>query len=446
MLEKGQDRDVNVLLLIWGIVALIAVMTVYVPIRRDPLTGTAFFIGWLTGELAGQLVVLDVLVVALLVWGGAGNSATGVIGLCLAAVALVGLLIALVVGRQARRVVRRSLASTPGLRIDMTATDTHPKWGRWWRVVRAVPLPTRAISVTKDVPYVVDGAKAQRLDVYAPAGGISGAPVMIYVHGGAWVLGDKREQGKPMLFELVERGWVCFSINYRLSPRAVWPDHINDVLAAIAWVKEHAAEYGGDPSFVALSGGSAGGHLAALAALAGDDDAFKAGFEGADCSVDACIPIYGVLDMTGDPQTSGRYGPGLKILLERQVIKQRVAEAREVFEAASPSYRLREDAPPFLVLHGTHDTLVPVAVPRAFVPALREVSSSPVGYIEFPLAQHAFDVIASPRCSAAVAGIVAFLDTVRSRHEAERKGGALATQAPESDVQSGSCDRETERR
>lgn len=441
-----QDREVHLLLLIWSIVAVLAVVTIYVPIRRDPLTGTAFFVGWLTGELAGQLAILDVIVVGLLFWGGAGSTSLGVVGFCLAGGAFLGLVVALVVGRRARHVVQTALSSTPGLPIEMSRADFTPSWGRWWRVVRAIPLPSRRISTLKDIPYVVDGAKAQRLDVYSPAGGTTGAPVMIYVHGGAWVLGDKREQGKPMLFELVERGWVCFSINYRLSPRAVWPDHINDVLAAIAWVKEHAVQYGGDPSFVALSGGSAGGHLAALAGLAGDDDTFKVGFQGADCSVDACIPIYGVLDMTGDPDSSGRYGPGLKILLERQVIKQRVVEARAVYEAASPSYRLRADAPPFLVLHGTHDTLVPVAVPRAFVPALRAVSSSPVAYIELPLAQHAFDVMASPRCSAAVAGIVAFLDAVRARHAAERKGGALATQAEESDVQSGSCNRETGRR
>ncbi len=90
---------------------------------------------------------------------------------------------------------------------------------------------------------------------------------MVYIHGGAWMIGDKREQGKPMMYELVARGWVCVAINYRLSPEATWPDHIVDAKRAVAWVKEHVAEYGGDPSFVAVSGGSAGGHLCALLAL-----------------------------------------------------------------------------------------------------------------------------------------------------------------------------------
>ena len=121
---------------------------------------------------------------------------------------------------------------------------------------------------------------------------------MVYIHGGAWVIGDKREQGKPMMYELVARGWVCVAINYRLSPKATWPDHIVDAKRAVAWVKEHIGEYGGDPSFVAVSGGSAGGHLCALLALSAGDPAFQPGFEDADTSVQACVPFYGVMDLT----------------------------------------------------------------------------------------------------------------------------------------------------
>ncbi len=82
--------------------------------------------------------------------------------------------------------------------------------------------------------------------------------MLVYIHGGAWVIGDKRQQGIPMMHELVQRGWVCVSINYRLSPRATWPAHIVDCKRAVAWVRQHIAEYGGDPGFIAVSGGSAG--------------------------------------------------------------------------------------------------------------------------------------------------------------------------------------------
>jgi acetyl esterase/lipase len=213
-----------------------------------------------------------------------------------------------------------------------------------------------------------------------------------------------------MLYELVARGWVCVAINYRLSPKATWPDHIVDAKRAVAWVKEHIAEYGGDPNFVAVSGGSAGGHLCALLALSAGDAAYQPGFEAADTSVDAAVPFYGVMDMTGSDEGSGRYGPGLLELLEKSVMKTTEAEHPEVFRSASPTLRVRADAPPFFVLHGQNDTLVPVDVARTFVSALRAVSHAPVAYAELPLAQHAFDVLASLRCQATTAGVAAFLD------------------------------------
>ena len=253
---------------------------------------------------------------------------------------------------------------------------------------------------------------------------------MVYIHGGAWVMGEKREQGKPMMYELVARGWVCVAINYRLSPKATWPAHIVDAKKAVAWVKAHIAEYGGDPSFVAVSGGSAGGHLCALLALTAGDSLYQPGFEDADTSVDACVPFYGVMDMTGNDEGATRYGSGLLDLLEKRVMKTTAIEHPEIFRAASPTYRVHADAPPFFVLHGQNDTLVPVPVARTFVTALRAVSRAPVAYAELPLAQHAFDVLASLRCRATTDGVAAFLDAARWR-AARRAPTAPPLRAPD---------------
>jgi acetyl esterase/lipase len=241
---------------------------------------------------------------------------------------------------------------------------------------------------------------------------------MVYVHGGGWVIGDKREQGKPMMFELVARGWVCVAINYRLSPKGTWPDHIVDVKRALAWVKEHVAEYGGDPGFIAISGGSAGGHLCALAALTAGDPAFQPGFEDADTSVQACVPFYGVMDLTSSPEGSAIFGPGLVQMLEKTVMKVKEADHPEVFRAASPTYRVHAGAPPFFVLQGENDTLVPVEMARTFVQRLRAVSGSPVAYAELPLAQHAFDVVASLRCLATTSAVGDFLEAARAARAA----------------------------
>ena len=99
----------------------------------------------------------------------------------------------------------------------------------------------------------------------------------------------------------------------------------------MAWVKEHIDEYGGDPSFVAVSGGSAGGHLCALLALSAGDPAFQPGFEEADTTVQACVPFYGVMDLTSSPEGAAIFGPGLRKMLEKKVMKCTESEHPDVF-------------------------------------------------------------------------------------------------------------------
>jgi acetyl esterase/lipase len=395
-------------------VGALAVVNAYRPMRREPLTVVSFFAGWLIGELPIQVIVVQA--VATVVFGvyGAFDAWPGYVGLGLAVAVWAGLAGLAVSGRRASSVVAAALGDPEAGPLGPVRIPDDALWARWWRLTRAIPLRSRSVDLVKNVDYWGDGIRRHRLDVVRPAGATGGAPVMVYIHGGAWVMGEKREQGKPMLYELVARGWVGVAINYRLSPRATWPDHIVDCKRAIAWVREHIAEYGGDPSFIALSGGSAGGHLAALAALTPGDPVWQPEFESADTSVDACIPFYGVMDMTGEASGSGKYGPGLLDLLEKRVMKVSSSEHPEVFQQASPTRRVHRGAPPFFVLHGTNDTLVPVEVARRFVAALREVSVAPVAYAELPLAQHAFDILASLRCRATTAGVVAFLDAVRS--------------------------------
>ena len=132
---------------------------------------------------------------------------------------------------------------------------------------------------------------------------------MFQIHGGAWVIGDKSQQALPLMLHLAADGWVCVTTNYRLSPTCHRPDHLVDCKRALAWIREHIAEYGGDPDFVVVTGGSAGGHLAALVALTANDPQFQPGFEAADTSVIGCVPFYGVydfVDVFAQPGASGR--------------------------------------------------------------------------------------------------------------------------------------------
>jgi acetyl esterase/lipase len=239
------------------------------------------------------------------------------------------------------------------------------------------------------------------------------APVLLQVPGGAWMLGSKRQQAYPLMSHLAELGWVCVAINYRLSPRSTWPDHIVDVKRALAWTKEHIAEYGGDPDWVAITGGSAGGHLSSLAALTPNDPQFQPGFEDADTSVRAAVPFYGLYDFTRENAIHPLMAP----TLSKYVFKLRRAEITDAFRAASPVTYVSPDAPPFFVLHGRNDSLIPVEQARAFSKQLREVSRQPVAYAELPFAQHAFDIFGSARAAHAAVAVEQFLAEIYAKSQ-----------------------------
>jgi acetyl esterase/lipase len=238
------------------------------------------------------------------------------------------------------------------------------------------------------------------------------APVLLQVPGGAWMAGSKRQQAYPLMSHLAERGWVCVAINYRLSPRSTWPDQIVDVKRALAWIKEHIAEYGGDPNWIAITGGSAGGHLSALAALTMNNPQFQPGFEDADTSVRAAVPFYGVYDFT---RIDSSVHPMMVPMLAKHVFKVSRTEIAEPFRVASPITHISADAPPFFVLHGRNDSLVPVQQARVFTARLREVSRQPVVYAEMPFAQHGFDVFGSARAAHAAVAVEQFLAEVYER-------------------------------
>ena len=243
------------------------------------------------------------------------------------------------------------------------------------------------------------------------------APVLLEVPGGAWAIGWRRPQAYPLMSHLADRGWICVAMNYRVSPAHSWPDHIVDVKRALAWVKANIADYGGDPDFVAITGGSAGGHLAALAALTPNDPEYQPGFPEADTSVVAAVPVYGRYDWFTSHGEGRREFIGY---LERFVVKRQFSRFREIYTAASPIRRLRADAPPFFVLHGEDDSLIPVGEAREFVEQIREVSQSPVLYAELPGAQHAFDLFSSPRAYNSAEAVGQFLSWVyASRMERE---------------------------
>jgi acetyl esterase/lipase len=370
----------------------------------------AFFAGWLTSELAQHLMALTAAdTAAHVVRRGRGRSGAG---LAVAAANLAGQAFLL---DQARRVQKDAEdALVEGLGADyIDRLETQPTPAElatpWRRLVNPFRMGNGEVVVEKDVPYAPEHGKRGLLDIYRPAAGADGtAPVLFQVHGGGWMIGTKDQQGIPLMQHLAAKGWVCVALNYRLAPRDPFPAQIIDVKRAIAWIREHIGEYGGDPDYIAITGGSAGGHLTALAAVTPNDPAYQPGFEDADTSVAVAVPHYGVYDFAGS--TGLRSAELMRdTFLARWVVKRPWREAPEVFEAGTPLLRVGKDAPDFFVLHGAHDTLVSVEQARLFVARLREVSGASVVYAELPGAQHAFDVFPSVRSAHVVRAIDRYL-------------------------------------
>ncbi|OBK13871.1 alpha/beta hydrolase [Mycobacterium asiaticum] len=300
-------------------------------------------------------------------------------------------------------------------------TDRRREAGDLWKVPASngatakKPGPARMLRIWRDYAHDADISygefgKRNHLDIWRRPDLDRGgrAPVLLQVHGGAWMVGDKRGQGHPLMSHLAELGWVCVSVNYRLSPRSTWPDQIADVKRAIAWTKEHIAEYGGDPDWIAITGGSAGGHLSSLAAVSPNYPLFQPGFEEVDTRVQAAVPFYGFYDFTRDDAVH----PMMPAMMGKRVFKLSRNELAEPFRLASSITHISEDAPPFFVLHGVNDSLIPVEQARSFVARLREVSRQPVVYAEMPYAQHAFDIFGSTRAAHAAVAVEQFLAEV----------------------------------
>ncbi len=383
------------------------------PLSREGLGAVASFAWGLPGsELAEEHMALHAASAVRALGRGAHRSWSGRAGLGLTAAAIALLWRSRQEQDDVVGLVDRALVDQlgPGHRDEMARSPLVPRTGRLPRF--PTPAARNRYLAAGHVEYGEAGRRTT-LDVWArpdlPAD--AKAPVLLQIHGGAWVLGDKEGQAYPLLTHLAERGWVCVSATYRLSPRATWPDHIVDVKRALAWVKQNVAAHGGDPDWVAITGGSAGGHLSSLAALTPNRAEWQPGFEDVDTSVRAGVPFYGVYDWTD------RHGTwdGPDELLATRVVKQSRTDAAAVFEDASPMSHVGPDAPPLLLVHGTNDTLVPVQTARTMVDLLREESRNPVAYVELPGAQHAFDVFSSRRTDAVVSGVERFLNVVRAR-------------------------------
>ena len=376
-----------------------------------------FLIAWLSGELALIHLLWQLGLTALMALSGMLDSSLAQVGLGLFALSWMGQVYLHVQAMNTQRVMRQALKR--GLGEDYRSTLPQQRqrvledsvdaahWMKPFAMVR------EGVRVHSHIAYA-DAGKRNLLDIYQPQEPREGGfPVLLQVHGGGWMIGEKEQQAKPLMFHLAQRGWLCVAINYRLSPNAAFPAHIVDVKKSIAWIRNNIAEYGGDPDFIAITGGSAGGHLSSLAALTPNYAPFQPEFEDADTSIQAAVPFYGVYDFKDRFDIRGEMS--MDKMLADKVMQCSQQENPELWDTGSPLSHISAEAPPMFVIHGTHDSLVWVEEARTFVSAMNQESEQAVVYGELPGAQHAFEVFHSVRTDHTVNAVADFLEWTHAR-------------------------------
>ena len=370
------------------IVALYTVLVLRAPRRPVGLARATFLMTHWVNEYPFIALVALTASTAIVLAQGDLTSAGGWASLGVAVVTALGLLYVIRRAWSAGPVVADALAQQ--LEGTWRAGDRGPTGpprlspGRVLRdVVVPFPVRPRAVRRISNVAYG-DAGKRNLMDLYrrrdAPA---DPGPVLIHFHGGHFQVGRKSREARPLLYRLANEGWLCISANYRLRAAGRFPNSLLDAKAVIAWARTHAAEHGADPSLIVVAGGSAGGHLAAMAALTPNHPAFQPDGD-VDTTVAAAICLYGYYGR----RTSGE-------------------------PPSSPQDYVTREAPPFLIAAGNNDNQIDVSHADQFVERLRGISAAPVVYFRLPGAQHAFDLFRSLRFDQVVDGIVAFLERTR---------------------------------
>lgn len=329
---------------------------------------------WLPAMITSSLPVFFLLsrlaVGAVFFWVGGTRLEMGRVGMWMLAISIFGLLV--IIARNHRSV--RAMKPSVGVPVFEESLPTL-------LTGRPIPTPPDIDEVTISGDWGGFDLISSRTRPTVPA------PMFVYVHGGGWTGGGPQKQARRMYHMLAREGWVVAAVRYPFAPAASIPDQVISVKRAIHELKSNAEAYGADPARLILSGSSAGAHLAAMAALTNGE--YQPGFEGVDVSVSACIPMYGIYDMVNRNQTRPPWP-----YIDRDVMKGSYADRPEAFHAASPLDLISEAAPPFLVVHGTHDSLVPLPEAQIFVTALID-AGVPVEFIEILGAQHGFDAVSS---------------------------------------------------
>ena len=220
-------------------------------------------------------------------------------------------------------------------------------------LIETEPEVPGEIMEIKGIEYKYIDSTSLQLDIYRLKDLEEPAPVMIFVHGGAWRTG-KRSDYLPYLLDYAKKGYVTATVSYRLVKQAVFPAAVQDVNCAVKYIKNHAGVYGIDPNKVVLIGGSAGGHLSLMIGYGGSEELFNQ-----DCPLDNDSKVNAIIDLYGPTDLTTPYA--ISTYQVQDFLKASYEENPGIYKMASPNTFISSDDPPTLIFQGTIDSLVPVS-------------------------------------------------------------------------------------
>ena len=237
----------------------------------------------------------------------------------------------------------------------------------------------------RDLVYARAGAKELALDVYVPEG-VAKPPLVVWIHGGAWRAGSRE---KPPALFLTQRGFAIASISYRFTQEAIFPAQIHDCKAAIRWLRANAPKYGYDATRIGVWGASAGGHLVSLLGTSGGVKELEGELGPLDqsSSVQAVVDFFGPTDLTQMSKFPSKMDHDAADSPESQLIGGPVQQNKEKAQRANPIAYVGSDDPPFFIVHGDQDPLVPPNQSELLEAALKK-AGVPIKFTILPGAGH----------------------------------------------------------
>ena len=414
---------VTFLFIFWTLGSVFLTLNVFRPLAKRANSSlrailASFVLSWLVGDLLPQWILLNTAILILFSYTDIFNQSLGWGGLIVQLSGWIILMLRLWIILNLPERIEHKMEEQLGVQWqNIYPQPVAPSnifevdWLSWFNPNKVVDDPR--IEIIRDKVFHHGAGFKLKLDIYRPRNTKKKHPGILQIHGGAWITGSKR-QASFLMARMAARGWICFSVSYRFSPDIVFPEHLIDIKHALRWIRNNAEEHGLDPDFIIATGGSSGGHLAAMTALTQNQPEFQRGFESADTGIQGCVPIYGVFNFT-DPFDEKTPFPAKARLME--ILCDGTPETQTGrYQQITPANWLSAKTPPFLLIQGETDALISTTDTQEFWEALQTQKVPNSALLRLPLVEHAFDIFPTLTAQCVVPTIERYLIMLHENH------------------------------